>query len=226
MDKYEYKIRSEEIEKLIEKGDYSEAILLADTIDWRRVKSAATIFRISQLYKEVKRFDECRDLLHLAYDRNPGSRNVVYAMCEVYLEMGNIVDAIECFKEYAKLAPRDISVYTLRYRIYEAQDVGLEEKIELLEELKKKDRSEEWEYELAYLYHRFGLKTKCVEECDELILWFGEGPYVIKAMELKMLHEPLTSAQQVKYDARNEEKYKEAVKNAVKKPNEIGRAHV
>lgn len=217
MDKYEFKLRSEEIDKLMEQQKYADAVRLADTIDWRRVKSASTLAKIAELYKLNKRFEECRDLLEMAYDRNPSNRNVVYALCEISLEFGDIVEAIEYFKEFAKLAPRDTGVYTLRYRIYEAQNVGYEDRIELLEELKKKDRIEEWEYELAYLYHRAGFATKCVEECDELILWFGEGPYVIKAMELKMLHEPLTPSQQEKYDRRNEEKIQVAAQAAMER---------
>ncbi len=217
MDKYEFKLRSEEIDKLMEQQKYADAVRLADTIDWRRVKSGSTLAKIAELYKLNKRFEECRDILEMAYDRNPGNRNVVYALCEISLEFGDIVEAIEYFKEYAKLAPRDTGVYTLRYRIYEAQNVGYEDRIELLEELKKKDRIEEWEYELAYLYHRAGFATKCVEECDELILWFGEGPYVIKAMELKMLHEPLTPSQQEKYDKRNEEKIQVAAQAAIER---------
>lgn len=217
MDKYEFKLRSEEIDKLMEQQKYADAVRLADTIDWRRVKSASTLAKIAELYKLNKRFEECRDLLEMAYDRNPGNRNVVYGLCEISLEFGDIVEAIEYFKEFAKLAPRDTGVYTLRYRIYEAQNVGYEDRIELLEELKKKDRIEEWEYELAYLYHRAGFATKCVEECDELILWFGEGPYVIKAMELKMLHEPLTPSQQEKYDRRNEEKIQVAAQAAMER---------
>lgn len=217
MDKYEFKLRSEEIDKLMEQQKYADAVRLADTIDWRRVKSASTLAKIAELYKLNKRFEECRDILELAYDRNPSNRNVVYGLCEISLEFGDIVQAIEYFKEYAQLAPRDTGVYVLRYRIYEAQNVGFEEKIELLEELKKKDRIEEWEYELAYLYHRAGFATKCVEECDELILWFGEGPFVIKAMELKMLHEPLTPSQQEKYDRRNEEKIQVAAQAAMER---------
>ncbi len=214
MDKYEFKLRSEEIDKLMENQKYADAVRLADTIDWKRVKSATTLAKIAELYKINKRFDDCYRILEFAYDRNPSNRNVVYSLCEICIETGDIVEAIEYFKEYASLAPRDPGVYTLRYRIYEAQNVGFEERIELLEELKKKDRIEEWEYELAYLYHRAGFAAKCVEECDELILWFGEGPYVVKAMELKMLHEPLTPSQQEKYDRRNEEKIQIAAQAA------------
>lgn len=217
MDKYEFKLRSEEIEKLMENGDYKSAVRLADTIDWRRVKSVATLVRIADLYRHNKRFEESRDLLEIAYDRNPVSRNVIYGLCEISLEFGDIVAAIEYFKEFVKIAPNDVGVYILRYRIYEAQNVGFEDRIELLEELKKKDRMEEWEYQLAYLYHRAGFATKCVEECDEIILWFGEGPYVVKAMELKMLHEPLTPSQQEKYDRRNESKIEEAARAAMER---------
>lgn len=214
MDKYEFKLRSEEIDKLMEHQKYADAVRLADTIDWKRVKSTTTLAKIAELYKLNKRYDDCYEILTLAYDRNPNNRNVVYSLCEICLELGDIVEAIEYFKAYVALAPKDPGVYVLRYRIYEAQNVGFEERIELLEELKKKDRIEEWEYELAYLYHRAGFATKCVEECDELILWFGEGPYVVKAMELKMLHEPLTPSQQEKYDRRNEEKIQIAAQAA------------
>lgn len=220
MDKYEFKLRSEEIVKLMEMQDYKSAVRLADTIDWRRVKSVATLVRIAELYKLNKRFDESRNLLEMAYDRNPGSKNVIYGLCEISLEFGDIVAAIEYFKEYVKVAPNDSGVYILRYHIYEAQNVGFEDRIELLEELKKKDRMEEWEYQLAYLYHRAGYATKCVEECDEIILWFGEGPYVTKAMELKMLHEPLTPSQQNKYDRRNETKIEEAARASLAKSSE------
>ena len=214
MDKYEFKLRSEEIDKLMENQKYADAVRLADTIAWKRVKSTTTLAKIAELYKLNKRYEDCYEILELAYDRNPNNRNVVYSLCEICLQLGDIVEAIEYFKAYASLAPKDPGVYTLRYRIYEAQNVGFEERIELLEELKKHDRIEEWVYELAYLYHRAGFATKCVEECDELILWFGEGPYVIKAMELKMLHEPLTPSQQEKYDRRNEEKIQIAAQAA------------
>ena len=208
MDKVEYKLRLEEIEKLMENEKYPDAARLADTIDWRRVKGIPLLIRIANLYKMSKRYEDCRNILLIAYDKNPTNKHIIYNLCEVYLDYGDIVNAIECFKEYAKVAGKDdVGVYTLRYRMYEAQNVGIEEKIELLENLKKKERIEEWEYELAYLYHRAGFATKCVEECDEIILWFGEGPYVIKAMELKMLHEPLSPSQQEKYNRRNEAKF-------------------
>ncbi|MGN1147812.1 MAG: tetratricopeptide repeat protein, partial [Lachnospiraceae bacterium] len=200
MDKYEYKIRSEEIKTLIAKGEYVDAAAIADTIDWRRVKSVMMLCTISDLYKINRRFEDARDMLLLAYDRHPGGRSIVYSLCELSIKMGEFVQAVEYYKEFVQVAPKDSGRYVLQYKLYEAQDVSLEERIAVLEELKSKDYSEKWAYELAYLYHRIGLATKCVEECDELILWFGEGKYVLKAMELKMLHEPLTADQQERYN--------------------------
>lgn len=199
MDKYEYKLRSEEIINLIEHEQYEEAAQIADTIDWRRVKSINMLLRVASLYRANRRNEDSRAVLQLAYERYPTNRTVLYCLCEVSIELDDVVQAIEYYKEFVKQAPRDNGVFTLRYRILEAQEASLEERIELLEELKKRDYQEEWAYELAYLYHRVGLATKCVEECDDLILWFGDGPYVMKAMELKMLHAPLTSIQEKKY---------------------------
>lgn len=200
MDKYEYKVRSEEISKLIDKERYADAVKIADTIDWRRVKSATMLLKIAALYRISRRNEDSREMLMLAYERYPTNRSVVYSLCELSIELDDVVAAIEYYKRFVKLAPRDNGVYTLRYRILEAQEASLEERIEILEELKKKDYQEEWAYELAYLYHRVGLSTKCAEECDDIILWFGDGPYVMKAMELKAKHVPLTDAQQQKYE--------------------------
>ncbi len=200
MDKYEYKLRADEIKALIAKGEYAEAASIADTIDWRRVKSVMMLCTISDLYKINRRFDDARDVLLLAYDRHPGGRSIVYSLCELSIKMGEFVQAVEYYKEFVQVAPKDSGRYVLQYKLYEAQEVSLEERIAVLEELKSKDYTEKWAYELAYLYHRIGLATRCVEECDELILWFGEGKYVLKAMELKMLHENLTEAQQEKYN--------------------------
>lgn len=200
MDKYEYKLRSDEIVKLIEEEKYVEAANIADMIDWRRVKSITMLLKVSALYRVNRRNEDSKAVLQIAYERYPANRAVLYSLCEVSVELDDVVAAIEYYKEFVKLAPRDNGVFTLRYRILEAQEASLEERIELLEELKKRDYQEEWAYELAYLYHRVGLATKCVEECDDLILWFGDGPYVMKAMELKMLHAPLTTIQQKKYD--------------------------
>ena len=201
MDKYEYKVRSEEISNLIEEEKYAEAVSIADTIDWRRVKSATMLLKIAALYRANKRNEDSREILMLAYDRYPTNRSIIRFLCELSIELDDVVAAIEYCKQFARLAPRDSTVYILRYRILEAQEASLEERIQILEELKKRDYQEEWIYELAYLYHRVGLATKCVEECDDIILWFGDGPYVMKAMELKALHVPLTEVQQMKYEA-------------------------
>ena len=202
MDKSEYKLRAEEIKELISRGDYVQAAEIADTIDWRRVKSVMMLCTISDLYKINRRYEDARDMLLLAYERRPGGRTICYSLCELSIKMEEYVQAIEYYKEFVQVAPKDPGRYILQYKLYEAQDVSLEERIAVLEELKKRDYREKWAYELAYLYHRVGLAARCVEECDELILWFGEGKYVIKAMELKMLHQPLTPEQQEKYDHR------------------------
>ena len=202
MDKSEYKLRAEEIKDLISRGEYAQAAEIADTIDWRRVKSVMMLCTISDLYKINRRYEDARDMLLLAYERRPGGRTICYSLCELSIKMEEYVQAIEYYKEFVQVAPKDPGRYILQYKLYEAQDVSLEERIAVLEELKKRDYREKWAYELAYLYHRVGLAARCVEECDDLILWFGEGKYVIKAMELKMLHQPLTPEQQEKYDHR------------------------
>ena len=202
MDKNEYTLKVEEIKDLISHGQYAQAAEIADTIDWRKPRSARTLCIVSDLYKINRRYEDARDMLLLAYERRPGSRTICYSLCELSIKMEEYVQAIEYYKEFVQVAPKDPGRYILQYKLYEAQDVSLEERIAVLEELKKRDYREKWAYELAYLYHRVGLATRCVEECDELILWFGEGKYVIKAMELKMLHQPLTPEQQEKYDHR------------------------
>ena len=202
MDKYEINIKVEQIRKLSNQGDFETAMKIADTIDWRRVKSVMMLCTISDLYKINRRYEDARDMLLLAYERRPGGRTICYSLCELSIKMEEYVQAIEYYKEFVQVAPKDPGRYILQYKLYEAQDVSLEERIAVLEELKKRDYREKWAYELAYLYHRVGLAARCVEECDELILWFGEGKYVIKAMELKMLHQPLTPEQQEKYDHR------------------------
>ena len=202
MDKYEYRVRAEEINALIDQGKYADAVKIADSIDWRRVKSVMMLCKISELYKMNRRYEESKEILLLAYERHPGARKIVYSLCELCIKLENVVEAVEYYKEFVQVAPRDTGKYILQYRLYEAQDVSLEERIAVLEEYKRRDYRERWAYELAYLYHRIGLATRCVEECDELILWFGDGKYVVKAMELKQLHESLTVAQQEKYDKR------------------------
>ncbi len=202
LDKYEYKVRADEIKELIARGEYPQAAEIADTIDWRRVKSVMMLCTISDLYKINRRYEDAKNMLLLAYERRPGGKTICYSLCELCIKTEEFVQAVNYYKEFVQVAPKDPGRYILQYKLYEAQDVSLEERIGVLEELKKKDYREKWAYELAYLYHRVGLATRCVEECDELILWFGEGKYVIKAMELKMLHQPLTAAQQEKYDHR------------------------
>ncbi len=199
MDKYEYKIRAEEIRDLISKKKYAEAMKIADMIDWRRVKNVNMLCTVSDLYKINRKYEESREILQLAYEKHPGGRMILYSLCELSIKLDDVVQAVEYYKEFVQTAPRDNGRYVLQYKLYEAQEVTLEERIAVLEELKRREYREKWAYELAYLYHRIGLGTKCVEECDELILWFGEGKYVTKAMELKMLHAPLTPEQEKKY---------------------------
>ena len=204
MDKYEYKVRANEIRDLISSSQYEKAAEIADTIDWTRVKKSTFLCTISDLYKINKRYSDAIELLQLAYDRYPGGKDILYSLCDLYLITGDTIQAISTYKEFCQVAGNDIRRYILQYKIYVAQEVSLEERIEVLEELKKRDYRDKWAYYLAYNYHRVGLATKCVEECDELITWFGEGKYVDMAMELKMLHQPLTEAQQAMYDRRIE----------------------
>lgn len=204
MDKAEYRIATEHIKKLIAKGEYAEASRIADTIDWSRVKSVMMLCTVSDLYKINRRYEDAKEILYMAYERNPESRTILYSLCDLSIKLEEFVAAIEYYKSFVEVAPRDTGRYVLQYRLYQAQEVGLEERIEVLEQLKNEEYTEKWAYELAYLYHRMGFATKCVEECDELILWFGTGRYVYKAMELKMLHEPLTPSQQRTYDKRFE----------------------
>lgn len=211
MDKYEYKVRADEIKALIAEGEFTEAVKIADTIDWRRVRSVMMLCTVSDLYKINRRYQESKDILLLAYEKHPTGHAIVYSLCELSIKMGEYVQAIEYYKEFVQIAPKNTGRYILQYRLYEAQDVSLEERIAVLEEFKKHDLREKWLYELAYLYHRIGLATKCVEECDEIFLMFGEGRYVIKALELKALHEPLNVNQQEAYDAWIRERNAEAV---------------
>ena len=216
MDKYEYKLRSEEIKSLIKEREFTKAVEIADTIDWSRVRSVSMLCTISDLYKINRRYKEAKDLLLQAYEKYPGGRTILYSLCELCIKTDDVVGAIEYYKEFVQLAPTDNGKFVLQYKIYEAQDVSLEERIAVLEELKKRDYREKWGYELAYLYHRIGLGTKCVEECDELILWFREGKYIKKAMELKMLHQPLTEEQETLYKRMLPNKEKEQYEQQTK----------
>ncbi len=199
MDKYEYNLRNEEINALIGQREFQRAVQIADTIDWTKVRSVKTLCKISDLYKINRRYNEAKILLEQALDRYPNGKSIVSSLCELCVRMGDVVGATEYYKIFVDKAPTDNIKFILLYKIYEAQEVSLDERIEVLEELKKRERIEKWCYELAYLYHRIGLTTKCVEECDDLILWFREGRYVRKAMELKMLHQQLTSSQEALY---------------------------
>lgn len=204
MDKKEYKIRLEEIMSLIAKEEFEEAAERADLIDWREIKSFGTLEKISNLYKVNRRYDHAFEIAELAYSYNPVNSNIVYSLCELSIELNNLVQALEYLTRYRDLVPNNPAGLILEYKIKELGKASLEEKIDILEEYKHKDPKQEWMYQLAYLYHRVGLATKCVETCDELITMIGDGPFVIKAMELKMLHTPLSKRQQAIYDARND----------------------
>ena len=200
MDKYEYQVCADQIKSLIKEHRFQEAMDIADTIDWRRVKSFSMLCTVSEIYKVTKHYSDAVEILLLAYERYPDRPNVVYALCELAIKLDDVQKAIEYYREYVHLKPHDTNRYVLLYKIYDAQDVPIEEKISLLEEFKRAEYTEKWAYELALLYHKDGQETKCVETCDELALWFGDGPYVRKALELKMQHSPLTREQQQKYD--------------------------
>ncbi len=199
MDKYEYKIRVNEIKNLISEKKYKEAVEIADTIDWKNVRNNVMLCTISDLYKMCKRFEDSRDVLMLAYQRNPGGRMILYSLCELSIKLGDVVNANEYFKEFVQVAPRDTGRFVLRYKLYTACEVGLDERIGVLEELQQYECKEKWMYELAYLYHMQGYGDKCVEECNQIVIYFGEGKYVVKALELKALHEPLSYEQDVIY---------------------------
>ena len=204
MDRYEYKVRIAQIKSLIENGEFFEALQIVNTIDWRRVRSIQTLCMVSEIYKVNRKYDEARDVLMLAYNRYPGARSVVYALCELAIKTNRITEAVHYLKEFMKIANGDSGMYVLQYKLYESQGVGIEERIEVLKKLKSLDYQEKWAYELAKLYHEDGQESQCVAECDEMIVWFGHGSFVTKAMELKMLHTPLTPEQQKRYDHRND----------------------
>ncbi|MBP9001774.1 MAG: hypothetical protein KBG05_07005 [Lachnospiraceae bacterium] len=199
MDKYEYNLRNEEINALITRREFKKAVEIADTIDWTKVRSVKTLCKISDLYKVNRKYNEAKILLEQALNRCPNGKSIVSSLCEVCIKMGDVVSATEYYKLFVQIAPTDNAKFILLYKIYEAQEVSLDERISVLEELKKRERIEKWCYELAYLYHRVGLASRCVEECDDLILWFSQGKYVKKAMELKMLHQALSPSQEAIY---------------------------
>ncbi len=199
MDKFEYKVKLDEIKNLISEGDFTGAAGVADSIDWNNVKNVRTLCMISDLYKKNRKFSDSLEVLLLAYNRQK-TRPIVKSLCELSIELGDLIAAIEYFKEFVQIAPNDPNRYVLQYKIYKAQGVNLEEQIAVLEELKQNEYLEKWAYELAELYHRVGQGDKCVEECNELILWFVDGRYVIKAYELKALHKPLDEQETYKYE--------------------------
>ncbi len=216
MDKYEYKIRAEEIKALISEGDLAGAMKIADTIDWEHVRGVAMLCTISDVYKANRRYEDSKKVLLYAYDKHPTGRLIVYSLCELSIKLGELVEAQEYIKEFAQLSPQDPSIFILKYRLYEVLEASMEERISLLEEYKKREYKARWAYELAYMYHKEGLVTKCVEECDEMFLWFGEGKFVVKALELKALHAPLSEIQQQRYNMWTKGRVAEPVQDYVK----------
>ncbi len=202
MDKYEYRVKTEQMLEYMENKQYKKAMEIADTIDWRRVKSASMLNTVSEIYECNGEFQKSRDILFVAFDRSPGSRKIVYRLGTLALKINDVEEASDCYEEFVKLAPRDPNQYILKYKILKAQGAPLTEQISALEDFKKAEYVEKWAYELAELYHKAGMTAECLEECDDLILWFSEGKYVYKAMELKMKYKPLTPLQQEKYDSR------------------------
>ena len=200
MDKYEYRLKAEQIEKLAGKKDYETAAKIADTIDWRRVRSLDMLYVVSEVYEAMERYEDCMEILNIAYDRAPVGRMLLYKMTEIATKMHEFKEAINLYREFVKAAPHDQSRYILKYQIYRERGSSLEDQIQTLQEYKTHEYQERWACELASLYAEAGMTEECVRECDELILWFSEGEYVTKAMELKMQYAPLTAAQQEKYD--------------------------
>ena len=202
MDKYEYRVKTEQMLEHMEQKQYKKAMEIADTIDWRRVKNASMLNTVSEIYEYNGEFQKSRDILFVAFDRSPGSRKIVYRLGTLALKIDDIEEASDCYEEFVKLAPKDPNQFILKYKILKTQGAPLTEQITALEDFKKAEYVEKWAYELARLYHEAGMTAECLEECDDLILWFSEGKYVYQAMELKMKYKPLTPLQQEKYDNR------------------------
>ncbi|NSK14909.1 hypothetical protein G5A66_08505 [Dorea phocaeensis] len=200
LDKYEYRVKTEQMLEYMEKKQYKKAMEIADTIDWRRVKSVSMLNTVSEIYELNGEFQKSRDILFVAFDRSPGSRKIVYRLGTLALKIDDTDEASDCYEEFVKLAPKDPNQYILKYKILKAQGAPLEDQIAALEDFKKGEYVEKWAYELAKLYHEAGMTAECLEECDDLILWFSEGKYVYQAMELKMKYKPLTPMQQEKYN--------------------------
>ena len=200
MDKYEYRVKTEQMLEYMEQKAYGKAMEIADTIDWHKVKNASMLCSVSEIYEQNEKYEKSRDVLFIAYDRTPGSRKIIYRLGILALKLGEPSEAMDCYEEFVSVAPKDPNQYILRYKILKAQNAPITQQIEVLEEFKKAEYIEKWAYELAKLYDEAGMITECLEECDDLILWFSEGKYVYQAMELKMKYKPLTPLQQEKYD--------------------------
>ena len=199
MDKYEYNLKLDQIKSLSAEESYMSAAEIADTINWNKIKNVNALVKAGEIYEKTERYEDSREVLLMAYDRSPIGRMIIYRLAEVAIKMGDYEGAEDYYQEFVEIAPRDSLKYVLRYDIKKAEGASYEELIPILEELKEQEYTEEWAYELAYLYHKAGMSEKCIEACDELILWFGDGPYVERALELKMLYQPLTKTQEEKY---------------------------
>ena len=199
MDKYEYKLKLDQMKSLTAEGKYEEAAEIADTINWRKIKNINALVKVGEIYEKVGRYDESKDVLLTAYDKSPIGRMIIYRLAKVAVRTKSFDEAKEYYQEFVEIAPHDNLKYVLKYEISKAQGADIGTLIGILEELKEQEYSEEWAYELAYLYHKAGMSEKCIDACDELILWFGDGPYVERALELKMLYQPLTKQQEDKY---------------------------
>lgn len=206
MDKYEYNLKLDQMKSLYAEEKYEDAADIADTINWNKIKNVNALVKAGEIYEKTERYEDSREVLLLAYDRSPIGRMIIYRLAEVAIKMGDYEGAEDYYQEFVEIAPRDSLKYVLRYDIKKAEGASYEELIPILEELKEQEYTEEWAYELAYLYHKAGMSDKCIEACDELILWFGDGPYVERALELKMLYQPLTKTQEDKYRTFRKEK--------------------
>ena len=222
MDKYEYNLKLDQIKALSAEEGYMSAAEIADSINWNKIKNVNTLVKIGEIYEKAERYQDARDILLMAYDRSPIGRMIVYRLAEVAIKMGDYDAATEYYDEFVEIAPHDDMKYVLRYAIKKGQGASFDELITILEEYKDEEYTEEWAYELAYLYHKAGKADKCIDACDELILWFGDGPYVERALELKMLYQPLTKAQEEKYRRFKAEKEKPAKIKDEAEVTEIG----
>ena len=222
MDKYEYNLKLDQIKALSAEEGYMSAAEIADSINWNKIKNVNTLVKIGEIYEKAERYQDARDILLMAYDRSPIGRMIIYRLAEVAIKMGDYDAATEYYDEFVEIAPHDDMKYVLRYSIKKGQGASFDELITILEEYKDEEYTEEWAYELAYLYHKAGKADKCIDACDELILWFGDGPYVERALELKMLYQPLTKVQEEKYRRFKAEKEKPAKIKDEAEVTEIG----